>query len=628
MLGYRSLFTVDSDDDIVGLTREQLYSWLRGKKYDADRLEPGAIVSLADGVECTYLDTTARDGSRSVRARLTEDRENDGRWTSQLTVHIPGRSENPPWIWVDIDAPGEDDTTSGGYTRRWTGTPRLVRNLLEVFRASDGNAVLGPRPQRMSEADAETLLDIVCDPDRRGPVFLAGSDADIPVAKWTDEVDRMLADTVGLAGTYVLDGEATAAFNEMIGETHAVAPGTVRTYLPAADPADPVDALKHRVLSTGRILRDDGKSIRRILGSKARDLTIEVSLPKSAARIDSQFERQIDTLLMEALVPSRTDTSLEANETPKLTEPHTEAETSDESPSSLGAPEETPAVTTEAEGYLVLRQLLAEVTGFEHVDPMTVAELGRFARVGRNAEANTKALQQRLDELQTKNTRSREERDLLTKRLEDEQLDHYQTELERSNLEEQLRSLRGRLARSGHAEYAWDDESVSAQSTPPRSFDDLIAELRTNLPWIVFTGDAQQALKLDEYEQLGNWASKTWRALQALSDYASATNDGRCTTGVTEYLTNPPDDCRTFSANRHARKESESVTNTDRYAKQRTLPVPSEISETGTVFMGAHFKIAQAGQISPRLHYYDGTAVSGYVYVGYIGPHLPTPRTN
>ncbi|GAA1082723.1 hypothetical protein [Tsukamurella spumae] len=43
---------------------------------------------------------------------------------------------------------------------------------------------------------------------------------------------------------------------------------------------------------------------------------------------------------------------------------------------------------------------------------------------------------------------------------------------------------------------------------------------------------------------------------------------------------------------------------------------------------GAHFKIAQSGMISPRMHYLDDTARTKKVYVGYIGPHLPTKATN
>ncbi|MFT4011701.1 MAG: hypothetical protein QM655_16845 [Nocardioidaceae bacterium] len=44
--------------------------------------------------------------------------------------------------------------------------------------------------------------------------------------------------------------------------------------------------------------------------------------------------------------------------------------------------------------------------------------------------------------------------------------------------------------------------------------------------------------------------------------------------------------------------------------------------------MGAHFKIAQFGMVSPRPHYSDATDLDGNVYVGYIGRHLPTGQTN
>ncbi len=40
--------------------------------------------------------------------------------------------------------------------------------------------------------------------------------------------------------------------------------------------------------------------------------------------------------------------------------------------------------------------------------------------------------------------------------------------------------------------------------------------------------------------------------------------------------------------------------------------------------MGAHFKIAQSTTVSPRLDYLDATATAGVIYIGYLGPHLPT----
>lgn len=638
MLGYRTFFTVDGDNsDVIERVREQWYSWLRRKQYDADALQAGSIVPLADGVEATLLDQPMQDGSRSVRARLMENQEQNGRWTTQLTVHVPGRRGRSPWIWIDVDAPEEQRGGFGRSSRRWTGTPRLVRDLLEVFRATDGGAELRPTPERVTEAQVETLLDIVCDPDRRGPVFLAGSDAQIPLAQWAELVDGMLAETVGLAGSYVLTSEATVAFNALIGDTHAVAPATVRTYLPFADPADPLDALKHRVLSTGRILRDDGKNIRRMLGHKVRELTIEAPLSKLAARIDAQFERAIDELLVKALIPvpsqsagtqtldADADRQAAPNSQGALEGAPVEVETTGAPtafPSSPGA-----AVTSQAEGYLALQELLIEVTGFDEVAPMTVAELSRLARAGIKAESGIKALQRRFDELEDRNDELKEQQELLVKRLEDEQLDHYETDTERARFQEQLRRLRARLARNGRVEESWAEEVTEFHDDRPTSFDDLLDRF-TKLTFVMFTGDRDAALDLDEHEPLGNWARKAWEALLALEDYATASADGRCVTGVDGYLQNLPDGCSGFSGNRHARDESDAVKNNPTFAKRRMLPVPRDVSEDCAVFMGSHFKIAQAGMTSPRLHYYDDTAHSGKVYVGYIGRHLPTPQTN
>ncbi|SMF05087.1 hypothetical protein L603_001600000240 [Cellulosimicrobium cellulans J34] len=58
------------------------------------------------------------------------------------------------------------------------------------------------------------------------------------------------------------------------------------------------------------------------------------------------------------------------------------------------------------------------------------------------------------------------------------------------------------------------------------------------------------------------------------------------------------------------------------------LRVPRSVDATGSVFMGAHFKIAQSGTIWPRMHYHDAVDVDGHIYVGYLGPHLPTQKTN
>lgn len=120
----------------------------------------------------------------------------------------------------------------------------------------------------------------------------------------------------------------------------------------------------------------------------------------------------------------------------------------------------------------------------------------------------------------------------------------------------------------------------------------------------------------------------TWSILVALNDYARFKAEGAEIPGVQAYLESPPPGGHTYLPGRHARDESESVKNNPSFAAPRTLVVPTKIDPTGTAFMGAHFRIAKHGLVSPRLHYLDATAVAGKIIVGYIGPHLPNTQTN
>src|SRR5699024_6872242 len=63
------------------------------------------------------------------------------------------------------------------------------------------------------------------------------------------------------------------------------------------------------------------------------------------------------------------------------------------------------------------------------------------------------------------------------------------------------------------------------------------------------------------------------------------------------------------------------------FRQARTFRVPVEVDPDGSAYFGAHVRI-EPGRTSPapRLHYYDDSAGSGKVYVGYLGPHLPSRR--
>lgn len=233
----------------------------------------------------------------------------------------------------------------------------------------------------------------------------------------------------------------------------------------------------------------------------------------------------------------------------------------------------------------------------------------------------------RFRELQARNEALQDERTELVRLLDDEREEHQQTDAERARAEDTARKLRRLLVADGRADEAWSEETVTVDDDRPDSFDDLLDRV-DKLTHVEFTGDPEQTRQLDERDPLGTWANKCWDALLALDDYATAVAEGRFSGGVDAYLRNVPSGCHGFSANRHARDESDTVKNNSAFARHRRLPVPPEVSEDGEVFMGAHFKITQSRMLSPRMHYHDDTARSGRIYIGYIGRHLPTQQTN
>jgi hypothetical protein len=54
--------------------------------------------------------------------------------------------------------------------------------------------------------------------------------------------------------------------------------------------------------------------------------------------------------------------------------------------------------------------------------------------------------------------------------------------------------------------------------------------------------------------------------------------------------------------------------------------VPAEVSIQEQEFMEAHAKLRVVGGSAIRMHFYDDTANTGKIYIGYIGKHLPLPN--
>lgn len=626
MLGYRTMFDVPNRrDDVEVVALSQLRSWLQSKRLDADALTWGTRAALSADATGFLQELDGGDESRSVRARVVETTK-AGRWTSTLTIHTPGDHRRDPWVWLDVDGP----------EGQVAGIPRLARNLLEVFSGARTDvAHLRAVPELVTDGSVRDLADVLLDDGRRRLVFVAGSDPLMPLTRWHSLLGDILKDTVGLASAYVLDAEATDSLNEILGSTHAVLPGTVRTFIDHVAPGDPIDAQRHRVLTTQRILRGDSRTVARVLGLRARAVALQQPLPRAAIRVDRLLERQVDALVLEqlpaapAIAAARPEVE-QAPRTEKATEPPA-AQAVAARPAGADSTSQDAAeadVVRSAEEILALHRIATEVLAVEHMTVDDVSRVIELARRGIAAEQQQSALADRLTQLQDQVESTSDQVDELKQRLEDEQLEVATAAHDLQEAERLVRHLRSLLVQTGQANDAWTEPELTTDDLQPASFDELVTRF-DELPRVILTMTKPEvAAALDVQNPLGTWAAKTWQVLLALRDYAHCKSDGSWSKDVDAYLRDAPPGRCTFSATRHARDESEAVKNVPKFRTARDLPVPEDVAADGTVFMGAHFKIAQSGLVSPRLHYFDATGIDGNVYVGYIGPHLPTKQTN
>jgi uncharacterized coiled-coil protein SlyX len=502
----------------------------------------------------------------------------------------------------------------------WTATPKLARNLLEVMPAHDGDLRLSATPELVGVDDVEALASALQRERRRGLAFVAGSHPGLPLQPWTDYVGKLLHQTNGLASGYVLHPNATERFAELMGPTHAASPATVRTYEPGVVLGDRADALRHRVLGTERLGRDSHGHLAKLLGRRARELALGTPLPRDVQRLDQVLRRRLDDQLVADARPVRITSAVPAAPAALATVPSVADRRAAE----------------QVELRSAFRELLTELTGSDQltVDAVTAlqsltVQVQAAASTAVARDAAVDQLQARIRDLETAVDQERDGRQLVEGLYEVEQLNVAVAEEERADAQRHLRYLQQRFSAVDTDGTVWVAPAADPVEVPPDSMDDLLVRLGAGeLDRVLFTGDTADAVALDGHHTFGVHARKAWEALLALQDYAAESAAGRCGRDVDGYLKHTPPECHGYSANRHAATESEDVQTNKRFAAQRVRPVPVEVDASGCTAMWAHFKLAQSGTTSPRLHYYDDTTRTGKVYVGYIGAHLRTGQTN
>lgn len=603
MLGYRSFFRFRDEPHAHQALDGQLFQWLRSKRWDAERLVEGDTQRVGADATGTLVRADA-DGAQSTRFVFDQD-GTGGQWTTSVTLHLDDGG-TAGWVWFDIDCPPSQVPKP----------PRVAGELLRSVTGRDGDHVLTGEAAVARRAQIPDLHAALTDPRRRGLLFLAGTDDHLPLDKWAEFVRGILHDTVGLASAHVLDTETTALLNAELPASHRIAPGTVRTFRPGVDLDDPVDGVRHRYLTTERIVRDRSYVLRKLLAHQARELSTSAPLPRDAIAVDELLRERLDAALLDSAAPATTPPARPSGNVVVMPPPAT-----------VLADMPAPTLLTGHPVFAELSAVVRDVLGTDTVDADAIRTLGALAGRARSTAAARDSLQERMRRIEAERKEAAEEADLLRMLLEDEQIDRALAENERADAERHLLHVRTELARLGQAEAAWSEPDEDPRDVRPESLDDLLARLG-ELDHIVFTGDEELTHGLDKHDPMGAWAGRTWEVLRALDDYCRVIADGTFHGDVHRYLTYTPIGCHGFSPGAHVPVESESVRNAAKFRNPRMLPVPADVDPSGTVFMDAHFRIGGRSRISPRMHYFDDAAGTGRIYVGYLGPHLPNTLTN
>jgi len=624
-VGYRSIFSLRHSQDAVRLTAEQFRSWLALKGYGFAAVAPG-VHEVAEHAQLVVTELHPHDSSRSLRYRLIES-SSAGEWVTTVTVHGDGRDDD--WIWVDVNAPPSMPGPAESYERLiknvdaadawWTGVPHMVRAVLSAADAYDGEMVLSARPALVTVAEVDDLISAICDPGRRGTALVAAPVPDVPVPAMIGHVERLTRECVGLAGIFVLDTEAAARLEESFAPSHSVPLGAVRTFLPEVDPASAVDARRHRVLLARTIAEQPPGKLAHLLGRAHRTRALTLPLPSHVAQVDRLLSREEPAAVLRAI-----------QETP----PGPFARRPGDGPAGL-APAGQAATTAVREIAITGELLTSLVSDFQSgvsgadvsggPDDMT-ARFRELLAEGRGVLRGYRDISRRLAALQDLLEEVEDDRDLVRARLEDEQLDHAETQAELLKAKLELDRLRGILSRTGRVDQT---RAAAAAAQSPGSFAELLERLDEHvLSFVIFTGDPKDALELDDFDPLGTWAARSWDVLRVLDGYAAARRRGEFGKGVHAYLGHTPPGRPGYPPGAHSTQESEPVERSPKLRKLRVFPVPRDVHPDGAIFMGAHFKIARKGLVSPRIYYHDDASQTGKIYVGYIGKHLPNAHTN
>lgn len=630
-IGYRSILQLNDSSDALRVADEEMRNWLTGKsRRGGSGLEktewdgPGEH-RLGPRNTLTIVEHRS-NGDRLRRASLEYVEGNaQGIWTTRVyAMSNPDSRRFRQVLWFESEGERSRDGTP-----LTPATPRIVRNTLETNEAHDASVPILAGPSTVRTDEADELLGYIADPRRNISIIVAAPIPGVDNESWANAVDSLTRDTLGCASFFVLDPEAHRRLNAMLGESHAIRPGGIRTFIPHVDLTDAADARRHRMLTAKTILTGLGDHLKfdertkRLVSITPRLYLLERDLPAELTRTVRILQREqiagAEAPVVEPLVPPAQQADPEPHATPERPVQDTEQVVIREE---------------RAPWFERLRSLVKRVVGRDTVDDAALEVIAeRFDR----QEIAVRISGTTATKLQSEREKLEDRVADLKQQLEAEQFERAIAEVDRQTAEKKTRALeRWRSVREDRFEFiespleVWESDPASAMEIIERlTGDPGFEEIRKR---VVLTDPARSIDHADEVDVIDKsslYASSFWEYVLVLRDYVIAVDEQGFSGSVHMYLKSDEVDGRKCPGQRHRPNESETVHKNKKFRRERTFPVPKTVDPSGELFMTTHFAPTHRDQNAPRLYYAIGKrGPTTTAYIGYMGVHLTNTKTN
>lgn len=613
-LPYRTILHLPASTDLVALAEQEVQSWLESRKKVDPRKRSGFLTGkffepgfhdLGRGRSLAVARIVPTKGATTQVLLRFIEASASGTWqVDMLALDSVGGAKRSDTLLIDAQRVDDPDTEGQ------VDPPGLVSNLLAREDVRDSKTPVTSEPRLMRAAFADEVFEAITDQNRSVSVIAASTINKELENRTRDAVRQLTSKVTGVASVFVLTADATDALNRRLPSSHRLEPGRVRTYFPGVELDDPSDGRRHRILGPQTFAhaiqgRRVAAYLQQSFAFQIRSSLLTKPLPRTLRRQWALLDEQISRLTREADVERRVRES--------------QAETRRErSRQSVNVP--------------ILDRLVKMLSKWFDREVLTVGaqELNNLdtlvERLRLESESGTLALQ--AAEAQVR--KARDAHDEFLDEFEFRGLELADAERTAAKLTDENKYLQRKLVETGKAAEAYQF-SMEDLWEPPADIGELALRLMVDskdnpiIERVVFTGDLDRAVELDLRDQNGLYVQRCWEFIRVLHDYAGMKANGSFAGNVQAYLKDDDHDGYRVPLARHAPVETKSTM--DRWGSERVFPVPEDVNGTRSVVMEAHFRAGQQNTLAPRLYYFDDTANTGKVYVGYIGRHLTNTKT-